>query len=477
MSDEETLVPLGDVHLELVHQSRSDERPPSSAIASDYEACVIGAILLSEGEAMHLAVDAGLVDGDFASIDRRFLWRAMRRLHDAGKPVTTLTVTDALAADRRLDSVGGPAGVARYESLMPTTAIVEPYARLVIEDSVRRRLRSACVGATEIVDAHKPIPETVRAIEQEIARASERGTEKAIVGSSDLVDAWTQQLRHRIENFDENRAGLVGTRSGFPGLDKITGGWTKGLTVVGARPAMGKSSFVVQTMLHAAVVEKVPTLFFSLEQPVDEIMSRSISVRSGVPLSVLRGGRPGREHWRDIATASGEISAAPLWIDSTPGITVAEMRRKIKKAKREHGVGLVLVDYLQLVKLGDGGRGAKNERRDLDVGEITSTLLQTTLEVDACTIALSQLSRGLESRVDKRPMLSDLRESGSIEQDAAVVAFLYRDEYYRKDKCPPETKGTCEVIVAKNRNGPTGTSVLRWCPEKVRFENLVDGEF
>lgn len=468
----EGMTTLGEIEEEIKEQWREGTVPASPTFL-DFEACVIGAVLLSEGEKMHEAVDVGLKAEDFQSMDRRLIWRAMSTLYEAGKPVTTLTVLDMLEAEKRLDAAGGPAAVARYEALMPSTAVIAVHSRRIVDDAVRRNVLLALDSGTAIVKERRPIPETISAIETALTRASSRGSEKSVVGADSLVDTFLVDIRDMADNPAKEDTGVIGIRSPWTELDELTLGFTPGLYVVAARPSLGKTALACQSAMHAAVVERVPTLIFSSEQGAKAIIQRMISCRSGVPLAAIRRGVLSREQWLRVTEASGEIHNSPLWIDDTPCIDVDELRHKARKAKRENDVGFIVVDYIQLLEVA-AFKGRFSENKNLEVGVIMKTLKKVQRETNAALIALSQLNRGVESRSDKRPMMSDLRDSGSIEQDADVIAFLYREEYYLRDKCPKETKGVAEIIIGKNRDGATGVASLRFVGEQVRFENLTD---
>lgn len=467
----EGMTTLGEIEEEIKEQWREGSVPASPTFL-DFEACVIGAVLLSEGEKMHEAVDVGLKAEDFQSLDRRLIWRAMSSLYEAGKPVTTLTVLDTLDAEKRLDAVGGPAAVARYEALMPSTAVIAVHSRRIVDDAVRRNVLMALDSGTTIVKERRPIPETISAIETALTRASSRGSEKSVVHASTMIDTFVASLKERADK-PKGVEGVVGIRSPWTLLDRLTLGFRPGFYVIAARPSIGKTGFAVQAAAHAAIDEGIPSLIFSGEQAGDEIMDRIVSCRSGVNLTAIQKGTLTRDEWARIATVNAEIADAPLWIDDTPCIDIDELRHKARKAKRENDVGMIVVDYIQLLEVA-AFKGKFSENKNLEVGTITKTLKKVSRETGAALLALAQLNRGVESRTNKRPMMSDLRDSGSIEQDADVIAFLYREEYYSGDKCPKETKGVAEVNIAKQRNGATGIVNLRFVKEQVRFENLTD---
>jgi len=271
-----------------------------------------------------------------------------------------------------------------------------------------------------------------------------------------------------IEVASQNTRSITGVATGFYDLDYMTAGLQKSdLILLAARPAMGKTALALNIAEHAALKLNVPTVVFSLEMSKTQIANRILSMCSGVDAQSIRTGKLSVAQWGDLMRSANEIAQSPLFIDDNSGITIAELRTKCRKLKLEHDLGLIIIDYLQLMT---GSSRRSNESRQQEISEISRSLKLLAKEIDCPVLALSQLSRAVEGREDKRPMLSDLRESGAIEQDADIVMFIYRDEYYHKDS---EAKGTAEVIIAKQRNGPTGTAKLGCKLEMTRFLNLV----
>jgi replicative DNA helicase len=361
--------------------------------------------------------------------------------------------------------VGGAAAVSQLEAMLPTAAHVGAYARLVREKSTLRHLIET---STNIVQSayrqDKRVVDIIDEAERDILKISEGHARRSIVPMRELVERATKQL----EKAFNNKSAITGVATGFRDLDNITSGLQPGeLIIVAARPSMGKTAFTLNLASHVATRLSQPVMFFSLEMGAEQLVQRLIGSEARIDISNLRKGFIQRHEWSKLAEASGRLSEAPFFIDETPSITVSEVRNKCRRQMHETGLSLVIVDYLQLMQ---GPTGYDNKATE--VGEISKGLKTIARELNIPVIALSQLNRGVESRTDKRPMMSDLRESGAIEQDADVIAFLYREEYYAKDKTPEDKLGIAEVIVAKHRNGPTGTLELRFFSNITRFDNL-----
>jgi replicative DNA helicase len=473
----ELLVPLGDVLAELEKRTREvttraaeellpTTRTPPNAV--DAERALLGGLLI-EPSAFERVVDEALRPDDFYRRAHGVVFKVIQDLTNAAEPVDTLTVVDELMRRGQLETVGGAAAVAQLEALIPTAAHVGAYARLIKEKSTLRRLIES---ATLIVEAgfrqDRRVTDIIDEAERAILAISESTAKRGMVPMSELVRRATEQLTKAVEN----KSAITGVPSGFRDLDHLTSGFQPGeLIIVAARPSMGKTAFTLNLAAHAAMRARVPVGFFSLEMGADQLVQRLIGAEARIDISALRRGFIQRHEWTKLAQAAGELAEAPVYIDETPGLSVSEMRTKARRLKHESNIGMVIVDYLQLMS---GPPGMDNKATE--VGEISKGLKQLARELNIPVIALSQLNRGVESRTDKRPMMSDLRESGAIEQDADVIAFLYREEYYLRDKTPEDKIGIAEIIIGKHRNGPTGSVDLRFFNSITRFENLAKDE-
>jgi replicative DNA helicase len=471
--DDEALVPLGDVLQAIDRERQEAARATASELlrrtrtpphALDAERAVLGALLL-EPSAYDNVVDEGLRPEHFYRPNHGTVFRAIADLHAAGEHIDTLTVVDELLKKGQLDAVGGAAAISQLEALLPTAAHVSSYARLVREKSVLRQLIE---NATNVVQSafaqNKRVEDILDEAERSILEISQGTSKKSIVPMRELVKRATDQL----EKAYANRSPITGLATGFKKLDFITSGLQPGdLIIVAARPSMGKTAFTLNVAGNVATRLQKPVMFFSLEMGADQLVQRLLGSEARIDISNLRRGFVQNADWARLAEATGRLSEAPLFIDETPSISVTEMRNKCRRQMHETGLSLVMVDYLQLMQ---GPPGYDNKATE--VGEISKGLKTIARELGVPVVALSQLNRSVEQRVDKRPMMSDLRESGAIEQDADIIMFLYREEYYLKDKTPDERIGVAEVIIAKHRNGAVGTVDLRFQNNITRFEDL-----
>ena len=470
---EDALVPLGTVLAEIEKQTAeaaletaqrllpTGKTPPH---ALDAERALLGGLLI-EPSATEKALDEGLRPDDFYRKAHGILFKVITDLHNAAEPVDTLTVVDELLRRGLLEAIGGASAVSQLEALIPTAAHVGAYARLIREKSTLRRLIET---ATEVVGAayrqDRKVTEILDEAERAILAISERNTRKGIVPMTELVKRATTQL----EQAYNLKSAITGVATGFRDLDALTSGFQPGeLIIVAARPSMGKTAFTLNVAAHATIRSQAAVAFFSLEMGAEQLVQRLIGSEGRIDISNLRRGFIQSNEWVKLAQAASELSEAPMFIDETPSISVAEMRTKCRRLHHEHGLKMVIVDYLQLMQ---GPEGVDNKATE--VGEISKGLKTLARELNVPVIALSQLNRGVEARTDKRPMMSDLRESGAIEQDADVIMFLYREEYYLRDKTPEDKMGLAELIVAKHRNGPTGSVDMRFFNSITRFENL-----
>lgn len=398
----------------------------------------------------------------------RRLFRAMARLFERGDVIDPITVSEELKKTGELESSGGLEYVAQLLDAVPTAANIEYHAKIVREKALLRRLIDS---ASQIVrDVHeqgeRPVEEVLDLAEQRIFRIAESHERSGFVWIKEIL--WPT-FEH-IEKLQESPGGLTGIATGFQALDRLTAGMQKGdLVIVAARPAMGKTSWVLNVAQNAAIDHGVPVAVFSLEMSKEQLVQRLLCAEGRVDAQKLRRGRLSPEEYQRLAQAAGHLNTAPLWIDDSPGSTVMEMRAKARRLKAETDLGLLVIDYLQLMT-----SHRRSENRQQEVSDISRSLKALAKELDVPVIALSQLSRAPEQRTDHRPQLSDLRESGSIEQDADLVMFLYRPEYYHGavDADGNSLEGRSELIIGKQRNGPTGVVQLFFHKAYTRFDSV-----
>lgn len=428
------------------------------------EQSVLGAMML-DGEVVSLAMEH-LTPEDFYLPQHQVLYTAMRTLYETGKPIDLVTAMDALAARGTLEGVGGIAYLTELQMMVPATANAGEYIRLVEEKALLRKL----IGAAGKIDAaahdapEGPAP-VMEMAEKEIFNLSLSRSKDAFVHiRPTLVEVYSQ-----LEQTFANKDRITGLSTGFTLLDNMTSGLHPAeMILVAARPSMGKTAFVMNVAQHVALHEKVPVAVFSLEMSREQLVNRLLCAESMVSLQKARTGDLSHEDWKKLVMGMSSLSTAPVFIDDTPGITLGEMRSKCRRLKLEHGLGLIVIDYLQLMS-----GGGKGDNRQQEISEISRGLKILSREMSCPVIALSQLSRAPEQRPNHRPILSDLRESGAIEQDADIVMFLYRDAYYNKDNPDSDVpENVAELSIAKQRNGPTGTIKLCWLGEYTRFTNL-----
>ncbi|MBH1988941.1 MAG: replicative DNA helicase [Myxococcaceae bacterium] len=470
----EESAPLGALFEELRQRLTQPEQDSQTQLSSlygrqpphalDAERGVLCALLI-DPDAMEQVNLEGLRPEDFYHPAHAVVFTAMMALSHEHEPINTVTVVDELIQMQKLDQVGGPALVAQLETLFPTSAHMNAYAKLVKDKSTLRKLIAA---ATKVVQSSyrqdRKVVDVIDEAERVILQIRDEVSQKGMLSIQDLVNIALK----RLELMYNNKTSLVGISSGFHDLDRLTSGLQPGeLIVVAARPSMGKTAFTLNIASHVAMQLKIPVAFFSLEMGAEQLVHRLIGAEARLDLSNLRRGMVQRNEFAQLVAAAGQLGEAPLYIDETPALSIAEMRNKCRRMVLRHDVKMVIVDYLQLMT---GPEGYENKATE--VAEISKGLKSIARELKVPVIALSQLNRGVESRTDKRPMMSDLRESGAIEQDADVIAFLYREEYYLRDKTPEDKLGIAEIIVAKNRNGPTGQFELRFFNNITRFTDL-----
>lgn len=426
------------------------------------EASLLGAMLLTKDA---IVDGSQLVEAShFYKPVHQAIFEAIRRLYEQGEAVDAITVNDELKRAGVDEAVAGTGALMALSAGTPAATNASHYARIVYEHAVLRKLITT---AHEIADIGYSQPDDVEKAVDEAETMVFNVAQGRVTDSMTFMHELLGETLDDIERLYDRGDAITGTPTGFVDLDRITAGLQpSNLIVVGARPAMGKTSFGLGMAAHAAMVERRPVLLFSLEMSKLEISKRLLCSEAKVDATNIRNGRLKDDDWTKLAQAMGRLGDAQLWIDDDPNITVMDIRAKARRLKSKVGdMGLIVVDYLQLMT----GRGSA-ENRQVEVSEISRGLKILARELDCPVIALSQLSRGLEQRSDKRPMLADLRESGAIEQDADVVMFLYRDDVYNPDSAD---MGQAEVLIAKHRSGPTGVVRLAWLPHYTRFANMA----
>ena len=426
------------------------------------EQAVLGSILL-KADVFGMVVEI-LKSGDFYKDGHRLIFEAMIDLFERNEPLDLLTVSNELRDSNRLEQVGGSSYLASLTSIVPMAANIVSYARIIRGKSILRRLISVNTDiAARCFEEQNDIDLLVDRAEQAIFDIAGSKSEQKFTHIKTIVPkafAMVEQLYQRKEL-------ITGVPTGYGEIDRMTAGLqSSDLIIIAARPSMGKTSFAMNIAQHAALVEKVGVAVFSLEMSKEQLVMRLLSSVGRIDSQRIRTGRLRSEDWPKLTRAVGMLSEAPIYIDDTPAITILEMRAKIRRLAAQYPVGLIVVDYLQLMR----GR-SDIENRTQEISEISRSLKALAKEHNVPVIALSQLNRSLESRTDKRPMMSDLRESGAIEQDADVICFIYRDEVYNKSEDNPE-KGIAEIIIGKQRNGPTGVTRLTFINEFTMFENM-----
>ena len=439
-----------------------DRVPPQSIEA---EQSVLGAMMI-EKEAI-IKVTEMLNPEDFYRESHRLIFRAILALYNRNEAVDIITVTEQLRKDEKLDGAGGIAYVTSLANAMPTAANVMYHARIVEEKALLRNLIST---ATHIAgmgyEATEEVEQILDEAEKMMLSVASRKVGAGFLPIKDIVS----KAMEKIELLYQSKGGLTGLPTGFKDLDRLTSGLQPSdLILVAARPSMGKTAFTLNIAQYVALREKKPVAFFSLEMSKEQLVQRMICAEAAIDASKLRIGDLADSDWPKLINACNKLYEAPLFIDDTAGITVTEMRSKARRLKAEHGLQLIVIDYLQLMQ---GSSSRSGENRQQEISEISRSLKALARELHVPVIALSQLSRSVESRQIKRPMLSDLRESGSLEQDADIVSFLYREDYYTPET---ENKNITEVIIAKHRNGPVDTVKLFFHKQFTRFADLAKG--
>ncbi len=425
------------------------------------EQAILGC-MLTDKDAVISAIEV-LKEDDFYREDNKAIYSAILSLYSRSEPIDIITVKAELVEAGNFERIGGLEYLAELPDRVPTTANVEKYIKIVSEKAT---LRSLIQTSNELIalgyDESEDVDNIMDMAEKKVFDLSQK---KSVKGYSALKDVLVGSFAE-LEKLYNQKGNVTGITTGFIDLDNKTAGLhNSDLIIIAARPAMGKSAFAINIATNAAIKANVPVVIFNLEMSKEQVGNRILCSEAMVDSNKIRTGQIEDEDWMKLATTLGELSEAPIYIDDTPGISIMEIRAKCRKLKIEKNIGLIVIDYLQLIQ----GTGKKNASREQEISEISRSLKILAKELDVPVIALSQLSRTAEKRDDKRPMLSDLRESGAIEQDADIVMFLYRDDYYNEDT---EKKNVAEVILAKHRGGSTGTVELAWMPSFTKFANL-----
>ena len=425
------------------------------------EQAIIGS-MLTDRDAVISAIEI-LKEEDFYREDNKAIYTAILNLYNRAEPIDIITVKSELESMGKFEQVGGLEYLAELPEKVPTTANAMKYIKIVEEKSTLRRLIKT---ANEIIElGYSPtedVEDIMEGAEKKIFNIMQEKNQKGYAPRKDvLVESFT-----KLEELYNRKQHITGVPSGFTELDYRTAGFHGSeLILIAARPAMGKTAFALNIATNAAVKANVPVAVFSLEMSKEQLVNRILCSESMVDSNKVRTGKLEEDDWTKLAGAIGPLSEAEIFIDDTPGINITEIRAKCRKLKLEKNIGMVVIDYLQLIQ-GSNKRGGSREQ---EISEISRSLKILAKELDVPVIALSQLSRAAEQRPDHRPMLSDLRESGAIEQDADIVMFLYRDDYYNQDS---DKKDIAEIIIAKHRGGSTGTVELLWLGSYTKFVNL-----
>ncbi len=425
------------------------------------EESLLGAILLKPDSLSKVV--GQVAKGDFYKLAHSVIYDAMLDCYERGEVIDPVILVNVIKKKASLEQIGGEETIFNILRTVPTAANIENYARIVKEKSVLRKLID---GATKIIEMATEEKESVHQIldssENTIFRISQNREKKEVSHARDLID---EELE-RLENVYKNKGAITGIGSGFKELDKLTSGFQDSdLVIVAARPSMGKTAFALNIAMNSSIIQNKSALIFSLEMSNAQVFQRFIAGAAQVSLSKLKNGFLGEEEWGRVGVATGRLADSKLYIADTPSITVMEIRALARRLKSSHGLDLIIIDYMQLIR---GTRSSDN--RQQEISEISRALKGLARELNVPILALSQLSRAPEQRSDRRPILADLRDSGAIEQDADTVIFLYRDEYYNEAS---DKKGLAEIKVGKQRNGPTGKVYLRFFSDFAKFGDYI----
>jgi replicative DNA helicase len=429
---------------------------------------VLGGLLL-DNSAWDRISDV-ISEGDFYKFEHRLIYASLKELISVNRPADVITVFEALQGVGKSDAVGGLGGLNSLAQYVPSAANIRRYAEIVRERAILRKL---VLASDEIANEAfntkgKPVSQILEEAEQKIFKIGEEGAR--LRQGFQLMDKLISELLGRVEEMSQNSDDITGVPSGFRDFDEMTSGLQPGdLVVLAARPSMGKTALAINIAEHVAVTEGLPVAVFSMEMGASQLAIRLVGSIGRIDQGHLRTGRLSDDEWPRLTQAVERLQSVSLFIDETPGLSPSELRANAKKLSRQCGkLGLIVVDYLQLMSTGS----SDGDNRATELGEISRGLKMLAKELQCPIIALSQLNRGVETRTDKRPMMSDLRESGAIEQDADVIMFIYRDDYYFKDSKEP---GVAEIIIGKQRNGPTGTVKLTFLKPLTKFETMARG--
>jgi replicative DNA helicase len=434
--------------------------PPQNLEA---EQSILGGILL-DNQALNPVLEI-LDQSDFYSDAHRKIFTAILELNNRNEPADLITLSNVLKDQKKLDQVGGVSYLAALVDNVGSAANIAYYAKIVKEKSILRRLIGT---ATEIISSSYETATDVDQVLDHAEHAIFDISENKIRPSFSPIREVIKDSFKNIERLYANKELITGVATGFDKIDEITTGLQKSdLIIIAGRPSMGKTAFALNIAQYAALETQIPVAIFSLEMSKEQLSVRMLSAESRVDSQRMRKGFLGETDWPKLTAAAGRLSDAPIYIDDTPAITVIEMKAKARRLKSDAGLGLIILDYLQLMR-----GSAYRDSREQEISEISRSLKALAKEISVPVIALSQLNRKVEDRTNRRPMMADLRESGAIEQDADVIAFIYRDEVYNQSEDNPE-KGIAEIIIGKQRNGPTGTIKLAFQEKFTRFENLA----
>ena len=431
----------------------------SSPQSIEAERSVLGSMMIDKNVIVQAAET--LKAEDFYRDAHKYIFKSIVEMYQKDEPIDEITLLEYLKSTDRLEKAGGISYITEIGSSVLTTANVKSYIKIVEDKSTLRKLIES---STKIIEScynnQDDVEKVIDTAEKKIFDLAEKKNSSDFEPLSNILERGFEQ----IESLFNNKGEVTGVGSGFKDLDGLTSGFQKGdMVLIAARPSMGKTTFALNIAEHAALREGKSVVIFSLEMSKEQLAYKLLCSEANVDMLKLRTGNLEDKDWENIARASGPLSSAKIYIDDTAGVSIMEMRSKCRRLKIEYGVDLILIDYLQLMS------GSGEESRQQEVSEISRNIKAIAKEMQCPVIALSQLSRAPEQRADHRPMLSDLRESGSIEQDADLVMFLYRDEYYNKET---EEKNVAECIIAKQRNGPVGTVKMAWIGQFSKFGNL-----
>lgn len=458
--------PMPEPYDSLMNQPHSSTPPPPPAKRlppsnTEAEQCVLGAVLQQPGM-LNKTVDTISAD-DFYLDTHKTIFNSMVILFEKNEPQDMITIINHLTAINKLDAAGGPAYIATLTDTVPLASNIVHYAKIVREKSILRQLIATTTSiASRCYDEQDDIDRLLDDVETTVFEISSSKGGSKFEPLSDIMKGTFD----KVTALAERKELITGVPTSFDQFDQMTAGLqSSDLIIIAGRPSMGKTAIAMNMVQNAAMDHQVPVAVFSLEMSKHQLAMRLLCSVAKVDSNAIRTGHIRENDWPKLTRATGELTKAPIYIDDTAGITVLEMRAKARRLKIEHNIGMVVVDYLQLMK----GRG---DSREQEISEISRSLKAMAKELDIPVVALSQLNRSLESRPNKRPILSDLRESGAIEQDADVICFIYRDEVYNKSE-DNILKGIAELIIGKQRNGPTGTVKLSWIGKFTTFENLA----